>query len=55
MRKRQMKCPECRSTRLIKFGLKFAHDWVRGGRRRVQQYQCKHCGRITIHPVGGLK
>lgn len=39
-----MKCPECNSVRLIKFGKKFSN------RRLVQQYQCKDCGRITIKP-----
>ena len=42
-------CPECLSTQLIKFGVKF------NNRRIVQQYQCKNCGRITIYPKLVLK
>jgi transposase-like protein len=45
-----MRCPECRSTRLVKFGKKFARNPETGRRHRVQQYQCKNCGRITIYP-----
>lgn len=42
----QMKCPECGSTRLIKYGKRF----IRSKKREIQQYQCKNCGRITIKP-----
>ncbi len=44
------KCPECQSTKLIKFGKRFWGKWKTGRRRKVQQWQCKKCGRITIHP-----
>jgi len=47
-----MKCPECGSPNLMKFGKKFVKDSVTGERHRVQQYQCRDCGRITVHPVG---
>jgi len=44
-----MKCPECGGTKLGKFGFKFSKK--KGGKRPlVQQYQCKTCGRVTIHP-----
>lgn len=45
-----MKCPECSSSNLVKFGKKFIK--LRGSNTRVlkQQYQCKNCGRITINP-----
>jgi len=46
----QMKCPECNSTRLVKFGKKFVGGPELGKRHRVQQYQCNECGRITIYP-----
>ncbi|KKM73132.1 hypothetical protein LCGC14_1413570 [marine sediment metagenome] len=45
------KCPECKSTKLIKFGKRFSRKSSTGKRRLVQQYQCKNCGRITIHPL----
>ena len=45
-----MRCPECGSVRLIKFGKKFVKNLQMGRRYLVQQYQCKECGRITIHP-----
>lgn len=45
-----MKCPECGSVRLIKFGKKFV-ILPAGKRERVQQYQCRDCGRITVHPI----
>ena len=46
-----MKCPECKSDKLRKFGTKF----VKEGEKRIkkQQYQCKDCGRITINPMRG--
>jgi DNA-directed RNA polymerase subunit RPC12/RpoP len=47
-----IRCPECNSTRLIKFGTKFARNARTGRRHAVQQYQCKNCGRITIKPRG---
>lgn len=43
-----MTCPECGSDELIKFGKRFA--FRNGERVRVQQYQCKRCGRITVKP-----
>jgi len=44
-----LSCPECRSTKLNRFGTKWA--WEDGIRVQKQQYQCKHCGRLTIHPM----
>ena len=38
-------CPECKRSNLVKFGKKFSN------RKEVQQYLCKSCGRITIHPI----
>lgn len=46
---RLMKCPECGSDSLTKFGKKFV--WRGEKREKVQQYQCRDCGRITINPV----
>lgn len=49
-----LRCPECGSTSLMKFGKKFAKR--EGKRIRVQQYQCQDCGRISIKPIiGGSK
>jgi len=42
-----LKCPECGSKRLIKFGKR----WIR--RRQIQQWQCRNCGRITVYPKKG--
>lgn len=44
-KRKQTMCPECRSYRLIKFGTKVVK------RKKVQQYQCKDCGRITVKPI----
>jgi len=49
-----LRCPECNSDGLIKFGTKFARDARSDKRRLVQQYQCKNCGRITIKPRQSL-
>lgn len=46
-----MQCPECGSSNLIRFGRKFVWGKGTGKRVRVQQYQCKGCGRITIRPL----
>jgi transcription elongation factor Elf1 len=46
-----MTCPECNSDKLIKFGMKFIRDKKSNKRIRIQQYQCKNCGRITIYPL----
>jgi hypothetical protein len=43
-------CPECKSDNLHKFGFKW-HKGNYGARRKVPQYQCGRCGRITIHPI----
>ena len=50
-----LRCPECNSTKLIKFGRKFTRDRQTDKRHLVQQYQCKSCGRITIKPRGDNK
>lgn len=42
---KQLACPECKSTNIKRFGVKFSN------RKRVQQYQCNNCGRITIKPI----
>lgn len=47
-----MKCPECESENMPKFGFTWAKDKVTGQRVRVQQRQCGDCGRITRHPLG---
>jgi len=44
-------CPECLSVNLIKFGTKFIRDTKTNKRYRIQQHQCKNCGRITIKPI----
>ena len=47
-------CPDCKSTKLRKYGTKFKwlYDCLTKVRRiKVQQYQCKKCGRITIKPI----
>jgi transposase-like protein len=46
----EMKCPECGSNNLVKFGKKFAKDKETGERVKNQQFQCKDCGRITVKP-----
>lgn len=46
-----MKCPECFSENLIKFGKKFARDKGTGKRVKKPQFQCKDCGRITVNPL----
>ena len=38
-------CPECKSTNLIKNGKRHIN------RQEVQQYMCKDCWRVTIHPI----
>jgi len=46
-----MKCPECLSERIIKFGLKFGgKDKISGKRDKKQQYRCMECGRVTVNP-----
>ena len=47
------KCPECSSTNLRKYGLKFRSNLKINlqNRTKVQQYQCKDCGRITTKPL----
>jgi transposase-like protein len=46
-----MKCPECGSAKLNKYGLRFVAGGKKGGKRqKVQQYQCQSCGRVTIKP-----
>ncbi len=45
-----MKCPECGSSELVKFGTKYIKDKSTSRRFKKQQYQCKACGRITINP-----
>ena len=52
-----LRCPECNSEKLIKFGFKWAGSKVDIGdgekkkRIKLQQYQCKDCGRLTTAPV----
>ena len=46
-----MKCPECKSQRLNKFGTKFVMNKELKVRERKQQYQCQDCGRVTIKPI----
>jgi predicted RNA-binding Zn-ribbon protein involved in translation (DUF1610 family) len=41
-----LKCPECGSTRIIKFG---RHMTRRG---RKQRYQCRDCGRSFLEGSG---
>jgi uncharacterized protein YlaI len=43
-------CPECHSTELGKFGTKWVGTKT-NGRKPVQQYICKKCGRKTINPI----
>jgi transposase-like protein len=45
----EIKCPECKSNNLKRFGKK----WVKvdGVRQLKQQYQCNDCGRITVKPI----
>jgi len=43
---RQIRCPECGSTHVVKAGWKL----TRKGRK--QQYQCKQCARIFTLPEG---
>lgn len=42
-------CPECKSPKLIKYGMKFHKD-TDGNRSKRQQYLCKSCGRISVIP-----
>ncbi len=53
MKNDKKKCPECGSEKLIKHGIRFAGR--KGNRAKVQQYQCRDCGRITVKPIGGNK
>ena len=39
-----MNCPECKSTNLKKMGFQIKRH------KKVQKWQCKDCGRITIYP-----
>jgi predicted RNA-binding Zn-ribbon protein involved in translation (DUF1610 family) len=41
-----LRCPECGSEKLIKYG-----NRVFIARKLVSQYLCKDCGRRTVHPV----
>jgi hypothetical protein len=45
-----MRCPECKGNKLVKFGFKFVKNKFSGHREKIQQYQCKKCGRITVKP-----
>lgn len=40
-----LECPECGSAWVVKVG------FVWSGRRKVQQYRCQSCGRLTIKPL----
>ncbi len=40
-----LQCPECGSLLLVKYGV------IWSGRKQCQQYRCKSCGRLTIHPI----
>ena len=43
-------CPECKSSKLHKFGLKWSCN-PDGARTKKQQYICNSCGRITVNPT----
>jgi len=44
-----IKCNRCGSTDFIKVGF----NW-RGGKKNVQRYRCRKCGKIFVHDsVGG--
>lgn len=48
-----MLCPECGSNKLIRFGKRWGKTKRTDEKRTLlQQYQCKHCGRITLKPRG---
>ena len=40
-----LQCPECGSLLLVKHGV------IWSGRQLKQNYRCKSCGRLTIHPL----
>jgi len=40
-----MKCPFCKSKKLVKAG----RVWGKG-LKRYQRYRCNNCGRSTIYP-----
>jgi len=42
-------CPECNSIKLRKYGTKFVKK--DGVRIKIQQYQCRECGRVTVNPI----
>lgn len=52
-----MKCPECNSGKLVKFGFKWCSELVvekkqsKKVRVKRQQYLCNDCGRITVKPL----
>lgn len=50
-----MKCPECGSKNLKKFGKKWSWNQDKNERERKQQYQCNDCGRVTVNPITDLK
>jgi len=45
-----LRCPECGSRNLIGFGRKWKFNEKKTKRIKIHQYQCKHCGRITVNP-----
>ncbi len=50
----KLKCPECHSTKLRKFGKLWATGPT-GHRRKVQRWQCDNCGFATLRPRGWEK
>jgi transcription elongation factor Elf1 len=48
-------CPECNSQKLIKYGERFKMNYEINKKVKIQQYQCKECGRITHKPKGEVK
>lgn len=44
-------CPKCRSTKLVKFGFRWAKASANKYKIKRQQYICNSCGKITISPI----
>jgi len=44
-------CPECKSSKLVKYGWKWHKNKETGIRTKRQQYFCNHCGRVTVNPT----
>ena len=51
----KLKCTECSSTNLRRFGRIWSKDNRTGHRRKFQRWQCDNCGVSCIRPKGWEK